>query len=104
MDANAAANGLTFVPHLGDLVGTDAGWDVVLAADVAYERDPSARTFAWLAGLAARGADVLIGDPGRTYLPKDHLERLASYEVPVTRDLEDAEIKRTSVWRFRQSR
>ena len=56
----------------------------------------------WLAfALARRGATVLIGDPGRSYLPKDRLERLAEYEVPVTRGLEDAEVKRSSVWRFR---
>jgi predicted nicotinamide N-methyase len=55
----------------------------------------------WLFALARRGATVLIGDPGRSYLPKDRLERLAEYEVPVTRALEDAEMKRSSVWRFR---
>ena len=43
---------------------------------------------------------VQIDDPGRTYLPKDRLTRLAAYEVPVTRALEDAEIKKTSVWRL----
>jgi predicted nicotinamide N-methyase len=51
--------------------------------------------------LDRRGAVVLIGDPGRSYLPTDRLEALAAYVVPVTRALEDAEIKRTSVWRFR---
>jgi predicted nicotinamide N-methyase len=44
---------------------------------------------------------VLIGDPGRSYLPKHRLEALATYEVPVTRSLEDAEIKRSTVWRLR---
>jgi predicted nicotinamide N-methyase len=44
---------------------------------------------------------VLVGDPGRSYLPRERLEPLATYEVPVTRSLEDAEVKRTSVWRFR---
>jgi predicted nicotinamide N-methyase len=57
---------------------------------------------AWLDGLSRRGATVLIGDPGRAYLPKERLEALATYEVPVTRSLEDAEIKRTGVWRFRR--
>ena len=41
---------------------------------------------------------MLIGDPGRSYLPKDKLRKLAEYKVPVTRDLEDAEIKNTAVW------
>ena len=55
----------------------------------------------WLSGLARRGATVLIGDPGRSYLRQDRLERLATYEVPVTRALEDSEVKKSSVWRFR---
>ena len=56
----------------------------------------------WLLALSNRGATVLIGDPGRSYLPKDRLESLAVYEVPVTRTLEDSDIKKSSVWRFRQ--
>ena len=97
---NAAENGVVLEARLADLVGTDEGWDALLAGDIFYERDTAERATAWLEGLADRGASVLIGDPGRSYLPKTKLERLATYEVPVTRSLEDAEIKRTSVWRF----
>ena len=96
---NARANGVTLVARDEDLLGRDEGWDVVLAGDICYERDTAARVAAWLRKLHARGARILIGDPGRSYLPPD-LERIASYEVPVTRDLEDAEIKRVGVWRF----
>ncbi|WP_029030895.1 class I SAM-dependent methyltransferase [Salinarimonas rosea] len=105
MPLNAAANGVTIHPRTTDLVGVDEGWDVVLAGDICYERDLAARVLAWLRTLAARGATVLVGDPGRAYLPKDGpaagLERLATYEVPVTRALEDAESKRSTVWRLR---
>jgi predicted nicotinamide N-methyase len=101
MTLNAAANGVVLAPRQADLVGTDEGWDAVLAGDIHYEKDTAERVTAWLAGLHARGALVLVGDPGRSYLPKDRLEALATYEVPVTRSLEDAEVKRTSVWRFR---
>ena len=55
----------------------------------------------WLIAAQARGIAVLIGDPGRTYLPRDRLDKLAEYAVPVTRDLEDAEIKRSAVWAIR---
>ena len=55
----------------------------------------------WLDGLRRRGAYVLVGDPGRTYLACDRLELIAEYRVPVTRALEDCEIKRAQVWRFR---
>jgi predicted nicotinamide N-methyase len=98
---NAEANGVAVTPRLGDLVGTDEGWDAVLAGDIFYDRDIAARMAEWLLALQGRGATVLVGDPGRSYLPKDRLEELACYRVPVTRALEDAEIKLSRVWRFR---
>ena len=73
-------------------------YDVILVGDLFYERDTAARALAFLDRNAASGARVLIGDPGRTYLPKERLTRLAEYSVPVTRELEDMEIKRTIVW------
>ena len=101
---NAAANGVSDRVRAvqADLIGRDPGVDLVLAADIFYERDLARRVGDWLAGLQASGTAVLVGDPGRAYLPKDRLDRLASYRVPVTRVLEDAEIKESHVWRFRE--
>ena len=100
---NAEANGFSaIVPLQADIVGQDGGWDTVLAGDICYERDLAQRVTDWLFALSRRGATVLIGDPGRSYLPKDRLENLAVYEVPVTRTLEDSDIKKSSVWRFGQ--
>jgi len=99
---NAAANGLRVEARLTDCVGADAGWDIVLAGDICYQQDIAERVTVWFSNLHRRGAVVLVGDPGRSYLPTDRLEALATYAVPVTRALEDAEIKRTSVWRFRE--
>jgi predicted nicotinamide N-methyase len=101
MGLNAEANGVAIEPRFADLVGHDEGWETVLAGDICYEQDTARRVIDWLAVLAGRGATVLIGDPGRSYLPKDRLELVAEYRVPVTRSLEDAEIKKSSVWRFR---
>ena len=101
---NARANGVSINPRLDDVIGREAGWDVILAGDVSYERDMAQRVTDWLAGLAARGATVLVGDPGRSYLARERLEAVAEYRVPVTRALEDSEIKKTSVWRFRTDR
>jgi predicted nicotinamide N-methyase len=98
--ANAAENGAKVLIRLEDLVGADEGWDVVLAGDVSYEKDMAEAVTAWLAALARRAA-VFIGDPRRTYLALDLLESVAEYRVPVTRELEDSEIKRTCVFRFR---
>ncbi len=101
IEANAETNGVTLETRLGDLVGTDEGWDVVLAGDVFYEDGPARLIGGWLEDLARRGATVLIGDPGRSFLPQDRLEKLAEYTVPVTRDLEDREVRYAKVWKFR---
>ena len=103
---NAAANDVAarIAVTLRDIVGEDHGWETVLAGDICYERRVAEAVTAWLKALAARGATVLIGDPGRTYLPRADLEEVATYQVPTTRELEDLEIKRSSVWRFRLER
>lgn len=74
--------------------------DVLLVGDLFYERELAARLMDWLVQAHCRGTQVLIGDPGRSYLPREKLAACATYEVPVTRELEDAEIKKTSVWRL----
>jgi predicted nicotinamide N-methyase len=97
---NAAENRVAIGYDGADHVGTEMGWDVVLAGDVFYDRAFADAIVPWLRALAARGATVLVGDPGRAYLPKEGLEALAVYQVPVTRVLEDSEVKRTTVWRL----
>jgi predicted nicotinamide N-methyase len=97
---NAEANGVAIDFCGTDCIGTDAGWDVVLAGDVFYDRSFADTLMPWFSTLKARGADILVGDPGRSYMPKAGLEPLAVYEVAVTRALEDALVKRTTVWRF----
>jgi len=99
---NAEANGVSerIGVVLDDIVGSDDGWETVLAGDICYQKDVAARVTAWLCQLSRRGASVLIGDPGRSYLPRAELIEIATYEVPTTRALEDADIKRSSVWRF----
>ena len=98
---NAQENMVRVEVFCGDLIGLDKGWDVVLAGDVSYERDMAARVTDWLDDLRQRGALVLMGDPGRSYLAKGRLFALETYRVSVTRALEDCEIKQTSVWQFR---
>ena len=97
---NARLNGVEVAFTPLDLVGADEGWDVVLAGDVFYERAFADRLIPWFSALAERGATVLLGDPGRAYLPKERISQLAEYQVPVTRALEDADVKRTRVWRY----
>ncbi|MYZ48952.1 class I SAM-dependent methyltransferase [Propylenella binzhouense] len=97
---NAAANDVRLECAAADLIGRDDGWEIVLVGDAFYEKPLADRLAPWLDALARRGATVLVGDPGRTYLPKGRLASIAAYSVPVTRALEDSEIKRTEVWRW----
>ena len=97
---NAELNGVLVSVSMDDPVGKPADPDVILVGDLFYDRDLSPCVLDWLIELEASGKTVLIGDPGRTYLPKDRLKKLASYDVPVTRALEDAEVKRSGVWRL----
>lgn len=96
---NAKANDVRLACAHEDLIGRDDGWETVLAGDVCYEREMSTRVFGWLKALARRGALVLVGDPGRNYLPRENMTELAVYDVPTTRELEDREVRRTKVWR-----
>lgn len=100
---NAALNGVDLAYTAEDMVGRDEGWDVVLAGDVFYDRGFADMLIPWFSALAARGALVLVGDPGRAYCPRERMEALAIYTVPVTRALEDSEVKKTTVWRFCES-
>lgn len=97
---NAGLNQVVADVKLEDLLNTaPQAFDVILVGDLFYEKTVAGKCLAWL--KQANGAVALIGDPGRSYLPKDQLENLAEYNVPVTRDLEDAEIKRTAVWKLK---
>lgn len=101
---NAALNGVALAVVEGDVIDGElagrADWDLVLAGDVFYERDLALRAEPWLRRLAGRGATVLVGDPGRSFLPKAGLERLTAYAVKTDRALEDADLRNAVVWRL----
>ena len=97
---NAGLNGVDVTISTGDMIGSKGPWDVVLAGDICYERPLADRVTAWLRSLAADGVTVLLGDPGRTYLPKDGLDWIVRYAVKTTRELEDTDVRNAVVWRF----
>jgi predicted nicotinamide N-methyase len=70
---------------------------VILVGDLFYERPLAESLLAWVKPLRA---EVLMGDPGRAYFPKEGIEKLSTYNVQTTRDLEDREIRQTSVYRL----
>lgn len=99
---NAALNGVVVGVTDADLLLEDAlPHDVILVGDLFYDRDLAPRVLDWLITMQGDGKTVLIGDPGRTYLPRDKLEQIAAYDIPVTRALEDAEVKRAGVWKLK---
>ena len=95
---NGRLNGVTGIGVVGDVLGEPpppAG--VVLAGDVCYDREMTARVLPYLAAARSAGCEVLLGDPGRPYLPTDRLVAVAAYDVP---DGDGGPPRRTTVWRL----
>jgi predicted nicotinamide N-methyase len=72
--------------------------DVILAGDCWYEAGLAERVLPWLRRARDQGIDILVGDPGRRYLPVEEFVELAVYEVRTTTELEDLERKRGWVY------
>jgi predicted nicotinamide N-methyase len=103
---NAAANAATAVQSRRmDLAAgppvADSGPDVVLAADVFYQRDLAALALRFLRAARRAGAEVLAADPGRAFVPRESLTALATYQVPVLTVLENTPLKEVTVYRLR---
>jgi len=99
---NAEVNGVAIEAVEHDLLaGGLPAADVILVGDLFYEKPLALTALAWLRDCRDAGLDVLIGDPGRSYLPRDALEAIAHYKVPVSRELEDTTIKDTAVWQLK---
>jgi predicted nicotinamide N-methyase len=97
--ANAALNDVAVAVTSEDVLDIiDPRWEVVTAGDVCYERAMASRVAAWLRVLAQHSRLVLLGDPGRAYLPREGLIERARYTVPTSRELEDRETREGVVW------
>lgn len=100
IELNSAHNAVTVTSVSNNLIDTDLGWDIILAGDVFYDKPLADQLIPWFDQLTKRGAHVIVGDPGRSYLPRERLRKLCTYQIPVTRALEDADVKKTTVWRY----
>ena len=99
---NAEANAVSLRVTEDDILDTTpSDIDVLLVGDLFYERDLTERVVSFMERTAATGAPVLVGDPRRSYFPAERFINLARYDVPTTRELEDQEIKRAAVWRWK---
>lgn len=98
---NADANNVIVHAVADNVIGTSDRFDLIVVGDMCYERPLAEKLMAW---LESAKADILLGDPGRTYFPKTGLVQLATYSVPTSRELEDREIRQTGVWRLERER
>ena len=91
VELNARANHVRIAFSGRDPLGDPPPADgVLLAGDVSYEEPMAVRMAVWLHAAAEHGTRVLLGDPGRAYLPPG-LERLATYRVRTSREIEESE-------------
>ena len=97
---NAAANDTVLTATADDVIGQAGDWEIILVGDMCYERPLAERILVWLKARAAAGAAVYLGDPKRSYFPASGVEKLQTYNVQTTRELEDREIRETSVYRL----
>ena len=98
---NAVENGVVLETSTADMVGQSLeDFDLILAGDICYEQSVAERVHGWLQREAALGREVLIGDPGRTFLPRGALEQVTAYGVKSARDLDDTDVRNACVWRF----
>lgn len=97
---NAALNDTSVAHENADRIGRPVACDIFLAGDVFYDKTFADRLVPWFEDMVASGVEVVVGDPGRAYCPRQRMVPLATYAVPVTRALEDSEVKKTTVWRF----
>jgi predicted nicotinamide N-methyase len=97
---NSRLNNIGLEFSSADIIDSMLDADILLAGDVFYDKTFADRLIPWFEALAAADIAIIIGDPGRAYCPRERLQSLATYEVPVTRALEDAEVKKTTVWQF----
>ena len=96
-EMNAIANNVRIATLEADLLDTDPRGSVILAGDVFYSREMAGRVLPFLRRAAGRGCLVLVGDPGRAYLPVG-LIRQATYSVPVIESLESVKVRETTIW------
>ena len=102
---NARANGRRVAVVRRDVLDEEPpDADIILAGDCWYDAGLAARVLPWLHRARDRGIDILVGDPGRRYLPSDELVELASYRVRTTTELEDLDLDHGRVYALRRAR
>ncbi|MET1415795.1 methyltransferase [Roseibium sp. HPY-6] len=101
---NASLNGVDLTRQAADITSEPLpDVDVVFCGDVFYDKQMAEKVVGFVDRLNAADISVFVGDPGRSYLPRERLVELADYSVKVIGALEDNEIKRTRIYRVRET-
>ena len=101
---HAELNGFSLDLDRRDLLDSDPNvlpFEVVLVGDLFYARGLARRVAGWLERASRQGATVLVGDPGRAYLPIDRFDVLDAYDVPVSLEVETVEVRHSRVLCYR---
>lgn len=102
---NASANGVTITTSAENIIGQPMDrWDIIIAGDICYEQSVAEAVRDWLQARAAAGCEVLLGDPGRTFMPRGAVEPVIGYGVKSSRELDDTDVRNARVWRFTGTR
>jgi predicted nicotinamide N-methyase len=101
MQMNADLNDVFLDIVTEDVIGRiSKDYEVILVGDVFYDQQIADLVLPWLKELKAKGREILIGDPGRFYLPNMGLERIARYAGETTGLMEDTDLRNAGVWRL----
>lgn len=73
-------------------------YDVILAADMFYQRSDSKHMLDFLNNWRKRGSTVIIADAQRPYAPKNDISPLLTETITVNRDLEGKDKRDVSIF------
>ncbi|MCK5931764.1 MAG: methyltransferase [Fulvimarina manganoxydans] len=98
---NADLNAVRIASEGNDIVGRTLETDILLAGDVFYDRNMADRLGPWFDRLTAEGIEILIGDPFRSYLPRESVRQITSYNVPVSKEIEGITLRECGVFQWK---
>jgi len=101
MKVNADANGVAVFAACEDVLDQAADAELILVADAFYERRLAERVTGYLIRNHTNGVGFLVGDLGRTYLPRARLAAVTTYDISGLSAVEDRDVKQTTIWTAR---
>ncbi|MDB5050819.1 MAG: electron transfer flavoprotein beta subunit lysine methyltransferase-like [Fibrobacteres bacterium] len=89
-ERNAVANGVFLQVEDRNLLESPPSpdWDVILVADLFYEKTVAETMLQWLGNARAQGAQVFIADASRPFSPRTGVKVLMEERYPTDADLE----------------